>query len=608
MSIPVLRYDLDITGINENNLVAGEVKTLSTAAQRVLAPTEGPFYAESFAIWDHATNVKLTYGAQYKFIEILQDPTAKYGKAIYGAVLITDSNVSSTVRCNYQCLGGYFKQNTDAIYALYETVINDNRSIDWATGILNKPLEYNPALHRHLLEDMYGFEPVVVALERIRNAILMNDVPVLEEIIANYNHLVNDVIVHENDKSNPHSVTAAQVGLGSVVNGGMATITEVNAGTAIDRYINPYTLKVVLDIIRSSITDLGNTLSVANTNLTNHINNNDAHGLIPVRNRLTAIEAMLPTFASLTQYNNLLESHNALSGTVSALSGAVSALNTALSDLNIIVSGISNSLTNHVNNKSNPHSVTAAQVSAYTIAQVDSLLLTANNAINTVTTNLNTHINNKSNPHEVTASQVGLGSVVNGGMASDTEVSAGTATNRYINPANLKTVLDVIRSSVTNHTNNKSNPHEVTAAQTGAYTTGQVDDLLDITNDKITTLESKVNTVIPYDLSGGVLGQFPGYAVIYIHEVVRSFTLPVNLVGSRCLSRNGVASISGTFTIKKNNVVVGTMIFGAGASVATFSLPSGKTFASGDYITVHTPAGDTALTDVAFTLAGTLNL
>lgn len=49
---------------------------------------------------------------------------------------------------------------------------------------------------------------------------------------------------------------------------------------------------------------------------------------------------------------------------------------------------------NHANNKDNPHGVTAAQVGAATIADVD--------------WRVNNHANNRSNPHGVTADQVGL--------------------------------------------------------------------------------------------------------------------------------------------------------------------------------------------------------
>ncbi|ASN59845.1 hypothetical protein CG419_04040 [Latilactobacillus curvatus] len=57
------------------------------------------------------------------------------------------------------------------------------------------------------------------------------------------------------------------------------------------------------------------------------------------------------------------------------------------------ISNLKNLITTHSSNKSNPHTVTAAQTGAYTKAETD--------------TRINSHVNNKSNPHAVTAGQTG---------------------------------------------------------------------------------------------------------------------------------------------------------------------------------------------------------
>ncbi|MGL4338299.1 MAG: hypothetical protein ACRCST_15555 [Turicibacter sp.] len=61
---------------------------------------------------------------------------------------------------------------------------------------------------------------------------------------------------------------------------------------------------------------------------------------------------------------------------------------------------LTNKVDSHVNNKANPHSVTAAQVGAYSKDESDQKLATQKQVIDS-------HVNNKSNPHAVTASQVG---------------------------------------------------------------------------------------------------------------------------------------------------------------------------------------------------------
>lgn len=92
-------------------------------------------------------------------------------------------------------------------------------------------------------------------------------------------------------------------------------------------------------------------------------------------------------------------------------------------------------LTAHINNKSNPHAVTAQQAGADPAGSAQA-----------VQSNLTAHINDTDNPHDVTAAQVG----------ADPSGSAAA-----------------VQTNLTAHINNKSNPHAVTASQVGAYTTTQ---------------------------------------------------------------------------------------------------------------------------------------
>src|SRR5690606_32030420 len=117
-------------------------------------------------------------------------------------------------------------------------------------------------------------------------------------------------------------------------------------------------------------------------------------------------------------------------------------------------------LTSHTSNTSNPHSVTASQVGAPTIAQFTGLSGTVSGHIADATIhftqaeidhtlilnngdyshkNIDDHIDSTANPHGVTASQVGAPTT----------------------------------AQFTGHTGDTSNPHSVTAAQVGAPTTTQ---------------------------------------------------------------------------------------------------------------------------------------
>lgn len=194
MTNPLIRYPLDTTGVNPDNAVINEVHALSTAQVRALAPIYGPFFADSLVINDNGNNRLLVKGVSYQIVELLQEASLKYGKEISQLVLITDLTVSTNVRLSYQTLGGLYQNNASGIVNMYETIMKDDRPIDWGK-VSAKPVEYPPTLHNHYLEDIYGFESVVFALERLRNSIVLSDVPAFEALISWVKSKVNDIPV-----------------------------------------------------------------------------------------------------------------------------------------------------------------------------------------------------------------------------------------------------------------------------------------------------------------------------------------------------------------------------------------------------------------------------
>jgi len=180
MSSNTVVLDLDITGGNINNKIVDEPHTLSNRPVRSIAPKLGPFFAESLIVKDGAT--QLQRGIDYQIVELHQEATLRYGKEIASVILIINRNVSSNVKITYQALGGHYTYSSAAIANLYQSVINDNRPVDWS-NVLNKPTEFNPTIHRHLLDDIFGFEPIVDYLERIKRAITLGQTTVVLEII-----------------------------------------------------------------------------------------------------------------------------------------------------------------------------------------------------------------------------------------------------------------------------------------------------------------------------------------------------------------------------------------------------------------------------------------
>jgi len=146
-----------------------------------------------------------------------------------------------------------------------------------------------------------------------------------------------------------------------------------------------------------------------------------------------------------------------------------------------------NSQTNaaaHIADTNNPHQTTKEQVGLgnvqnYPIATgTEALAGTSNNTYVTpalVKLMLDgsggndslVHANNLNNPHQTTKAQVGLNLVDNYATATIIESTTGTATNRFMTPAGVKAVRDLITTAINQHIADTNNPHSTTKNQIG---------------------------------------------------------------------------------------------------------------------------------------------
>lgn len=223
----VVQLPLDPTGTSPDNLVVDEPHTLiANRTFRAIAPFQGAYFAESMKVVDAATGVQLTDGTngtpeQYYCCEYYELPSARYGKEIDAIVIIKDPSVSNNVRITYQALGGPYGTSAQAIIQQLEALKLDNRPVRWG-DIIGKPSQFPPSKHLHDIGDVYGFEYVVHALDRIRDAIELGDQASHDEIYryidaaiaeldGKYGNIGERLDDHINDFDNPHRVTAAQL-------------------------------------------------------------------------------------------------------------------------------------------------------------------------------------------------------------------------------------------------------------------------------------------------------------------------------------------------------------------------------------------------------------
>lgn len=477
MSSPQIVYPLDLTGTASSNLITGEVHDLSglpATQNRAFVLNYGPFFTDGLVVTNLATGQPLkaasigSTGGQYVATQLFVDATLRTGKDICAVIVITDLTLPAGLQVSVtaQMLGGDYSASVDAIQQLINGLSLGSQPVAWA-GILGKPVLFPPAPHLHDLGDVYGFEYMVAALERIVQAIYIGDTAQLNAIYQYIDHEVaglqtnistvaQNLTIHESNYSNPHQVTATQVGLGNVQNYPLATTAQAQAGAVTTAYMTPALTAAAI------AAQVGNAFQA-------HISNySNPHQVTAAQVGLGSV----PNYPLATVPQAQAGTNNTALMTPYLTAAAISTQ--ALTPLNA-----------HINNTSNPHLTTAAQVglgnvqnfglAATADAQTGTSnalymtpLLTAQAIQYQVGNTLNAHINNLSNPHQTTAAQVGLGNVQNYGIATTAQAQAGTATNAYMTPAlTASAVTTQALGPLNAHIANLSNPHQVTKAQVG---------------------------------------------------------------------------------------------------------------------------------------------
>lgn len=122
-------------------------------------------------------------------------------------------------------------------------------------------------------------------------------------------------------------------------------------------------------------------------------------------------------------------------------------------------------LANEITNRTNAINALRTELKTY----VDGLIADTGSDVTALETKVSNHIANKSNPHTVTKTQVGLGNVNN---TSDADKPVSTAQAAAI--ANAKAAGTAAQTSINSHAGRRDNPHTVTRAQLGLATTDQV--------------------------------------------------------------------------------------------------------------------------------------
>ena len=315
---------------------------------------------------------------------------------------------------------------------------------------------------------------------------LINEVK--ESINSGNTTITDNLTKHIEDYNNPHKVTKDQVGLGNVDNtsdkdkplsdAAKEAINEVktlitSSGTDLSNHIKDYTNPHRVTAEQVGLGNVNNTsdLDKPISNATQkELDKLDAKIDKINTDQRTDLSAHLRDFSNphkvtkeqigLGNVDNTADLDKPIStATQKAIDDAKAANNTALD--------------NHANRTDNPHKVTKDQVGLGNVdntADINKPVSVAQqNALDTLSNSLNTainnHVGNTNNPHQVTKEQVGLGKVDN---TSDLEKPISVATQNAISE---------VVSNLDKHIADKNNPHEVTKEQIGL---GRVDNTSDL--------------------------------------------------------------------------------------------------------------------------------
>lgn len=320
MNTSLVRYVLDPTGTNPDNLVLGEVHTLSDLRNRVIAPVYGAFYTDGAQIIDVGNNNRpLIRGIDYVFAELYQSLTLKFGKEICGLMIVINKDVSSNVKINYQTVGSQYVRSAEGLKNLLEE-LSDTEFSNSYFDIRNRPDAFVPSPHVHDLGDGYGFEFLVYALEKIRNAIIWADMRAIDSLMTQVYDFLENLMRSLNHRIDTEilsalfafrrTLTKEYIGLGNVQNLGIATIQQgrdiANPEYTLpsnneDKYISIQALSGFKEILYNHMVAIGTT----------NIGRGFGVLVVPLKTAIASMpngaRIMLDTFENVKATNSLLD-------------------------------------------------------------------------------------------------------------------------------------------------------------------------------------------------------------------------------------------------------------------------------------------------------------
>lgn len=242
MSTPIdgTTYPFDPTGKLASNLIAAEMQILTAQNYRdyhFIVPNAAPYFVNSLVITfkDTQGNVRpLTEGVDYVCTHMFHDASLACAAPIAGSISFYNTLLAGQVQLKYQTLGGIWTLDADAIAKILADRLHNPRITTWEQ-VTDQPVTFPVIDHEWNLVDLVGMSEVVTAINEIADMLRQTGSTGLAAHLADFN--------------NPHRTTAAQVGLGNVPNFAKATQADAQAGVRDDLLMTPAMVAAAISVL-----------------------------------------------------------------------------------------------------------------------------------------------------------------------------------------------------------------------------------------------------------------------------------------------------------------------------------------------------------------------
>lgn len=332
-------YPFDASGKSTANLIEREVHTVQFSGDKATVfPDASPFFKEGLIVYNTQSGDVYTENKDYVLGHSFVAASESIGRPIYGSIVFLNQSIAKLVSVTYQTLGGIWGVSangltTELTNTLFNPIVRNWEEIE---GL---PEAFPPISHDQNISDFVGSDQLLAGLREIADAIVQNSEGVSSGHMVDYN--------------NPHRVTAVQVGLGNVPNYNIATEEEAKLGESNGAFMSPLRTFQAIDVHIKPVLD-------EHTTDTKNPHNVTAKqvGLGNVKNYGVATDADIVSGVATDLYVTV--NHLARYFELHSASVEVGSIKTALTD--------------HVNNKDNPHGTTAAQVGTYDKEEIDKMV------------------------------------------------------------------------------------------------------------------------------------------------------------------------------------------------------------------------------------------